>query len=92
MTNTNCLKDIRCPHCGYEDRFFIHAEITADVTDGGADIATGGWGSIEWNDDDGIECAGCGKVGTVEEFTIKQSEEKWQWSSNPGPPEALMVK
>ena len=49
MTNTNCLAGVCCPKCGQKDGFFIHASITAEVTDEGAEgrhgIATYG----EWH-------------------------------------------
>ena len=74
MTNTNCLQDIQCPKCGYRDRFFISATITADVTDDGSEIADNR-GDFEWDDNSPIECHACGATGTVGEFTVRQPEE-----------------
>ena len=74
MPNTNCLHDIRCPECGYEDRFFIGATITAEVTDDGAEIAPSPRGDIEWDEKSGIECPDCATTGTVSAFTVKQPD------------------
>jgi hypothetical protein len=73
MTNTNCLQGIKCPRCGYEDRFLISATITADVTDDGSEIAKNR-GDFEWDDRSRIECHGCGTTGTVGEFSLEHPE------------------
>jgi hypothetical protein len=75
MTNTNCLAGIKCPECGYEDRFFICAPITADVTDDGSEIAKNR-GDFEWDSDSRIECHDCGATGTVGRFSLTQQEEQ----------------
>lgn len=37
MTNTNCLRGMRCPECKQEDRLKIVARVVCDVTDNGSD-------------------------------------------------------
>jgi hypothetical protein len=68
MTNTNCLEGIRCPKCGQKDRFFIHASITAEVTDDGAEVAPSPRGDIEWDRNSATECAECGYSACLKHF------------------------
>jgi len=64
MSNDNCLSGIRCPECGYEDSFFIRAEVTVEVTDDG----TGDARDFDWSATSHISCADCRCAGTVGEF------------------------
>jgi hypothetical protein len=66
MTNENCLKGIRCPQCGNQDRFLIVARIMVDVTDAGADIANGP--GMEWDEDSLTICPECDRDGPLREF------------------------
>jgi hypothetical protein len=64
--NINCLKGIKCPKCGYEDRFQIAASALFDVTDEGTECL----GDVEWSDDSLIVCKGCEYVGKVKQFSL----------------------
>jgi hypothetical protein len=68
MINTNCLEDVCCPKCGQNDRLFIHASITAEVTDDGAEVAPSPRGDIEWDRNSATECAGCGYSARFKHF------------------------
>lgn len=68
MTNTNCLENVCCPKCGQKDRFFIHASITAEVTDDGAEVAPSPRGDIEWDRNSATECAECGHSACLQHF------------------------
>ena len=70
MTNENCLRGIRCPRCGNEDRLFIAATVLADVTDDGADIAR--HTDMEWNDDSSARCPDCGEAGVLGGFRAEK--------------------
>jgi hypothetical protein len=66
MTNTNCLRNIKCPDCGNEELFRIAAMTIATVTDEG----TEDHGDMEWDDDSYAECAACYRHGTLKDFEI----------------------
>lgn len=69
MTNTNCLEGICCPKCGQEDRFMIAANIIAEVTDDGADMASPMYCSgFEWDEDSYCRCPACDFTGKVKDF------------------------
>lgn len=68
MTNTNCLENVCCPKCGQEDRFFIRTAMTAEVTDGGAELAPFPRGDIEWDRNSATECAECGYLACLKHF------------------------
>ena len=72
--NTNCLEDIRCPECGYEDDFLINVTVKAfdvRVTDDGYDIFDSPFRHDEWDDE--IKCGECDHEGTLEEFRVKEN-------------------
>jgi hypothetical protein len=72
MTNSNCLEGIRCPKCGQEDRFMIAAKIIADVTDGGADVASPKYGNgFEWDEASYCRCPECDFEGKLKDFHEK---------------------
>lgn len=72
MTNTNCLENVCCPKCGQEDRFMIAANIIAEVTDDGADVASPIYGNgFEWDDDSNCRCPGCDFDGRLKDFRKK---------------------
>ena len=75
MTNTNCLENIKCPDCGYEESFRIAASTIFTVTDDG----TEDYGDVEWNDDSYAECLQCLRQGKVKDFSCHDS------ASNPSP-------
>jgi hypothetical protein len=64
MTNTNCLKGIRCPKCGQEEHFRIAAIIQCLVTDDGSDPV----GDHEWDEDSPASCPECGFNGEWKKF------------------------
>ena len=74
MTNSNCLTDLRCPHCGNETHFFISARVLAYVTDEGAQASENG--SIDWDAQSAIDCPECEHSGTVKSFTIPEAREE----------------
>ncbi len=45
MPNTNCLAGIKCPKCGFEDRFKIEGKTLFEVTGGGTDVHE----DVAWN-------------------------------------------
>ena len=74
MANDNCLKGIRCPECGNEDRFLIAATILADVTDDGADIAA--HTDMEWDETSATRCPNCGHAAPLATFSVNPLTEK----------------
>lgn len=66
MTNTNCLKDIRCPSCGFENEFEIFCTAFIEVSDNGLGELQG----AEWEQDSYIRCLDCGMEATVKDFTL----------------------
>lgn len=69
MTNTNCLENVCCPKCGQEDRFMIAANIIAEVTDDGADVASPKYGSgFEWDEESYCRCPECDCEGKLKDF------------------------
>jgi hypothetical protein len=68
-SNQNCLQGIKCPQCGNEDRFLIAATVVADVTDGGADVASPLYGNgFEWDDKSMTRCPECDRDGPLADF------------------------
>jgi len=67
--NTNCLKGLRCPKCGYEDQFSIQGVVTLTVTDNGSSAD----GAHEWSDDSPCQCwgDGCNFFGYVRDLRIE---------------------
>lgn len=67
--NTNCLKGLRCPKCGYEDKFSIQAYVSVTLTDEGSSAD----GIPEWNDDSPCQCwgHGCDFFGYVRDLRIQ---------------------
>ena len=69
MSNINCLKGVRCPSCGQEDRFIILARVAVGVTDDGTeDIG----GDYEWDQDAPTTCRECGRHGPLKTFQSEQ--------------------
>ena len=69
MGNKNCLEGIRCPQCGNEDRFMITADVVAEVTDEGAEVASPLYGNgFEWDDSSMTRCPECDRDGPLKEF------------------------
>jgi hypothetical protein len=66
MTNTNCLKGVRCPNCGQEDRFFIIGGAQFVVTDEGSETI----GDHEWGDTIPARCPEREHTGTLADFFI----------------------
>lgn len=81
MTNTNCLKGVRCPKCGFEDKFIIHAKVDVEVTDEGTEDAGG---EYYWDDTHYCKCTGCKYEGTLADFTIEYQEHPEK--REPAPP------
>jgi len=74
MTNSNCLANIKCPHCGNEEHFNISARVLAYATDEGAEAAVNS--SIDWDNDSPIDCPECNHSGTVGSFAVTQAREE----------------
>lgn len=79
--NTNCLRGIRCPHCGYEDAFVIEiigvldgqkepSKFRAEVTDDGFDNPVCE-GDTEFVENGNTTCSHCSYTGKLEEFYEK---------------------
>ena len=64
MTNTNCLRGVKCPNCGNDDRFFINAVITCFVTDEGSEPN----GDHFWDDDSFTVCPECEYQGELRRY------------------------
>jgi ribosomal protein S27AE len=72
MPNENCLKGVKCPRCGNEDRFLIVVTILADVTDDGADTASNSeW---DWNDASHTHCPECGETSLLSHFRVDKGD------------------
>lgn len=72
MTNTNTLKDFRCPSCKSDGGFNIEATTLARVSDDGVEDH----GDMTWKDDSYCCCVECEYEGTVKEFKIANQPEK----------------
>ncbi len=59
--------NMRCPHCGNEEHFYISARVLSYVTNEGSEAADNG--SIDWDSDSTISCPECDRSGTVVRFT-----------------------
>jgi hypothetical protein len=69
MTNTNCLENVCCPKCEQEDRFMIAANVIAEVTDDGADMASPMYGNgFEWDEESYCRCPECDFEGKLKDF------------------------
>lgn len=72
MGNENCLAGVKCPKCGNEDKFFIHASAEFEVTDDGTDLYSG----VGWDESACIRCPECGEHGKVGDFTKRDEDLK----------------
>ena len=72
MGNENCLAGVKCPKCGNEGKFFIHASAEFEVTDDGTDLYSG----VGWDENSCIRCADCGHNGRVSDFTEREENLK----------------
>lgn len=80
MANTNCLAGIRCPECGYEDRFFIEGMSVFEVLDDG----TEGHADIEWTstkDGGTVRCGECGQIGDLDTFGAMTENERERYTA-----------
>ena len=69
MPNDNCLEGVQCPQCGNEDRFMISANVVAEVTDEGAEVASPLYGNgFEWDDSSMTRCPECDRGGPLKDF------------------------
>ena len=66
--NSNCLENVHCPACGFEDGFWIDVVIQTRVymTDDGHDLDDAM--DSEWDDASTITCGSCGHAGVVRDF------------------------
>jgi hypothetical protein len=71
MSNHNCLRGIKCPACGNEDRLMIVARIMCVVTDEGSDPC----GDHDWDDDSFAVCPECDKDGPLADFRTPEKAE-----------------
>ena len=76
MPNTNLLKNMRCPNCGFEGPFYITCNVMFTVNDDGCE----NHGELEWEDDNACICGQCGHYKTVADFTIKENPDEALWS------------
>lgn len=65
MSNTNCLKGMRCPACQSYGPFRIVSAATILMSDDGSEEIE----HIEWKDHAWCRCEECKREGTVVEFT-----------------------
>lgn len=63
-TNTNCLKDMRCPECSSLGPYRIEVICSMEFTDDGSANPEG----ADWGADSAISCLGCNYDGKVEDF------------------------
>lgn len=65
---------MRCPQCGDDSRIDVVASVNVRLTHDGtdADEAQGDC-SHEWGDDSMATCNACDHVGTVKDFTVRDS-------------------
>lgn len=68
MANSNYLKGMLCPQCGFEEEFTITSTARVSVTDNELDVC---FADFNWQPTDKCVCASCGRSGTVAAFTIK---------------------
>lgn len=66
MANTNCLKDMKCPECGYDAMFHIVAKSTFTMFDEGADSFT----DVVFDETSPCACGECRYEATVKEFSV----------------------
>ena len=62
MANTNCLKGMRCPKCGYEDGFYIDVTRTVLMRDDGSELTPS---DEDWDVHSTCSCEKCGHTGAV---------------------------
>jgi len=68
MENTNCLQGLRCPNCGHDERLYITATTTFEVTDDG----TGDHDDVLWDSTSPTECPECDFFGDLGDFEIPE--------------------
>jgi hypothetical protein len=71
MTNTKCLKGVRCPRCFNEDMFRIEITATAMVTDHGLEVQDG---LYEWGPESFTRCGLCAHSGEFSHFRVTRSK------------------
>jgi hypothetical protein len=71
VPNSNCLRNIACPHCGNRESFEIEARANFIVYDDG----TSEFGDVEYDPQSRAACRSCGKTGRLERFTIPKLDE-----------------
>lgn len=69
MTNTNCLRNMRCPQCGSEGPLKIEVTGMATFYDDGGDFV----GDMSWEDSSYCECLECHQMATAASFYTPQS-------------------
>lgn len=67
IRNHNCLRDIACGNCGSRGGFLISGEAVFAMFDDG----TSEFEDVQYESCSRAACRGCGRVGTVEDFTIR---------------------
>lgn len=73
MTNTNCLENVRCPQCGYEDGVYITARVELHVIDDGIEDQGG---DSDWDRDSPTRCGSCDHEGPLNDFCIDEQKKK----------------
>lgn len=74
MANTNLLRGMQCPECGYTDEFVISVDAVAYVTDQGIDSCR----DHTWQPESGINCRNCGWDGQVKDTFITAPHSQGQ--------------
>ncbi|MGC4089430.1 MAG: hypothetical protein QM756_16385 [Polyangiaceae bacterium] len=65
MSNTNCLRGVRCPECGNAETFYIEIPLVATVTDEGVQDVSG---EHYWDEGSFARCAECDEGGLMSRF------------------------
>ncbi len=65
MPNTNCLKNVACPSCGYEEEFQVTGRAVFIIRDAGVEHTS----NVDWSDAaEYMSCRKCLHEGTYGEF------------------------
>ncbi len=71
MTNENCLRGMRCPHCGSEGPFNIAIDAVYIVTDDGVEDQIS---EMDWDNASYCACRDCGNTQTVGDFYVENAD------------------
>lgn len=77
MPNENCLKGVKCPKCGQDEKFGIAMDIVHEVTDDGVGDHIG---EMDWADDSYCECRECWFSGKFKDFREKGADGEMEYT------------